>query len=45
MDTVSDTWHWLLQEAASQARPVSEFARMPGIGLDADREREILATL
>jgi nucleoside-diphosphate-sugar epimerase len=45
MDTVSDTWHWLLQESASQGRPVSEFARMPGIGLDADREREILATL
>ncbi len=45
MDTVSDTWHWLLQEAASQGRPVPEFARMPGIGLDADREREILATL
>lgn len=45
LDTVSDTWHWLMQDAASQDRPVSEFARMPGIGLDADREQEILATL
>ena len=45
LDTVSDTWHWMLQDAASQNRPVSEFARLPGIGLDADREQEILASL
>ena len=45
MDTVSDTWHWLTQEAASLDRPVSAFARMPGIGLDPAREQEILATL
>ena len=45
MDTVSDTWHWLTQEAASQDRPVSAFARRPGIGLDPGREQEILATL
>jgi 2'-hydroxyisoflavone reductase len=44
MDTVRDTWHWLTQEAASLDRPVSAFARMPGIGLDPDREQEILAT-
>jgi 2'-hydroxyisoflavone reductase len=44
-DTVSDTWHWLLQEAASQDRPEPEFARMPGIGLDPDREQQILASL
>jgi 2'-hydroxyisoflavone reductase len=44
-DTVSDTWHWLMQEAASQDRPVPAFARMPGIGLDPDREQEILAAL
>jgi 2'-hydroxyisoflavone reductase len=45
MDTVSDTWHWLTQEAASLDRPVSAFARMPGIGIDPGREQEILATL
>jgi hypothetical protein len=45
MDTVRDTWNWLTQEAASQDRPVSEFARRPGIGLDPGREQEILATL
>jgi 2'-hydroxyisoflavone reductase len=45
MDTVRDTWHWLKQEAASLDRPVSAFARMPGIGLDPDREQEILATV
>jgi nucleoside-diphosphate-sugar epimerase len=44
-DTVSDTWHWLLQEAASQGRPIADFPRMPGIGLDPDREQEILAAL
>jgi nucleoside-diphosphate-sugar epimerase len=44
-DTVRDTWHWLMQEAASQDRPVSAFARMPGIGIDPGREQEILATL
>jgi len=45
MDTVSDTWHWLTQEAASLDRPVSAFARMPGIGIDPGREQEILAAL
>ena len=45
VDTVSDTWHWLTQEAASLDRPVSAFARMPGIGLDPGREQEILATI
>jgi hypothetical protein len=45
IDTVRDTWNWLTQEAASQDRPVSEFARRPGIGLDPGREQEILATL
>jgi 2'-hydroxyisoflavone reductase len=45
MDTVRDTWHWLTQEAASLDRPVSAFARTPGIGLDPGREQEILATL
>ena len=45
IDTVRDTWHWLTQEAASQDRPVSAFARRPGIGLDPGREQEILATL
>lgn len=44
-DTVRDTWRWLTQEAASQDRPVSEFARRPEIGLDPGREREILAKL
>ena len=45
IDTVSDTWHWLTQEAASLDRPVSAFARMPGIGLDPAREQEILAAV
>jgi 2'-hydroxyisoflavone reductase len=45
VDTVSDTWHWLTQEAASLDRPVSAFARMPGIGLDPGREQQILATV
>ncbi len=45
MDTVSDTWHWLTQEAASQDRPVSAFPRIPGIGIDPGREQEILAAL
>jgi nucleoside-diphosphate-sugar epimerase len=45
LDTVSDTWRWLTQEAASLDRPVSAFARMPGIGLDPGREREILAAV
>lgn len=42
-DTVRDTWHWLLQEAAGQDRPLPEFAQRPGIGLDPGREQEILA--
>jgi 2'-hydroxyisoflavone reductase len=45
LDTVSDTWHWLLQDAASRDRPVSGFDRMPEIGLDPAREQEILAAL
>ncbi|HEY6277416.1 MAG TPA: reductase, partial [Streptosporangiaceae bacterium] len=45
LDTVSDTWHWLLQDAASRDRPVSGFDRLPGIGLDPAREQEILAAL
>ena len=45
LDTVSDTWRWLTQEAASLDRPVSAFARMPGIGLDPGRERDILAAV
>jgi 2'-hydroxyisoflavone reductase len=42
-DTVSDTWHWLMQEAAGSGRPVGDLARRPEIGLDPDREQEILA--
>jgi len=43
-DTVHDTWMWLRQEA-SGGRPLSEIARRPEIGLDPDKEREILASL
>ncbi len=43
-DTVHDTWMWLRQEAAS-GLPLSEIARRPEIGLDPDKEREILASL
>jgi hypothetical protein len=32
-------------EAASLDRPVEEFARMPGIGLDPGREQQILAMM
>jgi nucleoside-diphosphate-sugar epimerase len=45
LDTVRDTWHWLLQDAARLDRPVSGFDRMPDIGLDPAREQEILAAL
>ena len=45
VDTVSDTWHWMLQDAASRSGVVSDFARLPGIGLDAGREQEILSRL
>jgi nucleoside-diphosphate-sugar epimerase len=44
-DTVHDTWQWLKQEAAATGKPVTGFARRPGIGLDAAREQEILAGL
>lgn len=44
-DTVRDTWSWLVQDAAAQARPVHHVARRPGIGLDPEREQAILATL
>jgi 2'-hydroxyisoflavone reductase len=40
-DTVHDTWRWLRQEAAA-GRPLRH---QPGIGLDPDTEREILATV
>ncbi len=43
-DTVHDTWTWLRQEAAA-GRPVEETASQPGIGLDPDKERAILAAL
>jgi hypothetical protein len=43
-DTVHDTWMWLRQEA-SGGQPLSEIARRPEIGLDPDKEREILASL
>ena len=44
-DTVRDTWSWLVQDAAAQARPVHDVARRAGIGLDPEREQAILATL
>ena len=44
-DTVHDTWSWLRREAAAHGRPVAEFERRPGIGLDPAREQEILASL
>jgi 2'-hydroxyisoflavone reductase len=43
-DTVHDTWLWLRQEAAA-GRPLDQIARGPEIGLDPDKEREILAKL
>src|SRR5262249_30176913 len=43
--TGGGTWRWLTREAASLGRPVSAFARMPGIGLDPGREQEILAAV
>jgi 2'-hydroxyisoflavone reductase len=45
LDTVRDTWHWLLQDSAGRDRPVSGFDRLPDIGLDPAREQEILAAL
>jgi nucleoside-diphosphate-sugar epimerase len=42
-DTVHDTWLWLKQQAAATGQPVSEFQRMPGIGIDPGRERDIIA--
>lgn len=45
-DTVHDTWSWLRRQAASQGKPVTQaWERPAGIGLDAEREREILASL
>jgi 2'-hydroxyisoflavone reductase len=43
-DTVHDTWMWLRQEAAS-GTPLVQIARRPEIGLDPEKEREILASL
>jgi len=43
-DTVHDTWMWLRQEAAG-GRPLGEIDRRPEIGLDPDKERQILASL
>jgi 2'-hydroxyisoflavone reductase len=43
-DTVHDTWMWLRQEAAS-GTPLDQIARRPDIGLDPEKEREILASL
>ncbi len=43
-DTVHDTWLWLRQEAAA-GRPLGEIARRPEIGLDPDKEQQILAAL
>jgi len=43
-DTVHDTWMWLRQEVAS-GTPLDQIARRPEIGLDPDKEREILASL
>jgi nucleoside-diphosphate-sugar epimerase len=45
-DTVHDTWAWLRQAAAAQGKPVVQAWDPPaGIGLDAEREREILASV
>jgi 2'-hydroxyisoflavone reductase len=44
-DTVSDTWRWLLAEAAGQGPPVLESGRQPGIGLAPDKEQQVLAGL
>jgi 2'-hydroxyisoflavone reductase len=44
-DTVHDTWLWLRRAAAAADRPVTEFARRPGIGLDPAKEQAILASL
>jgi hypothetical protein len=35
----------MLQDAASRSGTVSDFARLPGIGLDAGREQAILSAL
>ena len=43
-DTVHDTWMWLRQEVAS-GTPLDQIGRRPGIGLDPDKEREVLASL
>jgi 2'-hydroxyisoflavone reductase len=44
-DTVHDTWLWLRREATVRGRPVTEFARRPGIGLDPAKEQAILSAL
>jgi 2'-hydroxyisoflavone reductase len=44
-DTVRDTWGWLSGHAADSAKPLEEFAKRAGIGLDPVRERAILAGL
>jgi 2'-hydroxyisoflavone reductase len=44
-DTVRDTWLWLRREAAAKGRPVTEFERAPGIGLDPAKEQAILSGL
>jgi 2'-hydroxyisoflavone reductase len=43
-DTAHDTWLWLKQEEAAD-RPAAGFAWRPGIGLDPERERQILAAV
>jgi 2'-hydroxyisoflavone reductase len=43
-DTVRDTWSWLRRDAATRGG-AGTFERRPGIGLDPDKEREILASL
>jgi 2'-hydroxyisoflavone reductase len=42
-DTVHDTWLWLRRAAATAGRPVTEFERSPGIGLDPAKEQAILS--
>jgi 2'-hydroxyisoflavone reductase len=44
-DTVHDTWLWLRRAAAASGRPVAEFERKPGIGLDPAKEHAILSGL
>jgi 2'-hydroxyisoflavone reductase len=44
-DTVRDTWAWLAQHAAAQAKPLDDLAQRAGAGLDPVRERRILAGL